>query len=421
MALQKVIRTNLFVFTALLCLQNVFPQETSRKDPDVLYLKAVEAFKAENYSMAIALSGEGLKISPEYHDIRILRVKGYLSLRQFNEADRDINYLLSNAANYPDVIPLLLQRLDLLHSPSGQLKFLKEVEETIPENVTLETRRAELLIKTGNRQAGRKIAKKFISHQDITGSERYALQQILSRSTLNEIGVSYQYINFSEEYARNESWNNFTAEYLRNLHRTAVIARINYVDRGYEQGTLYELEAYPVFSDRFYAFTNIGASNGKVFPEIHSSLSLHYNFLKNTEAEIGGRIQNYESNSYFTAIAGLSLYQGNFYFNIRSFFGPERLNRVNQSYQANVRYYFKNADHYLFLKAGSGISPDDRFLATQELERPNLNAFFGQVGMNFPLGNYHIFQLSGGILGEEMSQGTTGTQYLMNVSYRYRF
>lgn len=396
-------------------------QNEAPVDPDVLYLKGVKAYQKGDFSEALKFAKAGLVKAPHYHDIRILKVRSHLALEQSEEADKDIDYLLHNAAGYPDLTPLLQQRLNIFRTAEQKLEFLEYIKEYIPFDLSLNIRKAEILAESGKLEEAGNLAKKLISEAQLSPAETYTLKQILSLGTSNEVGVSYQYINFGKNYSYNDSWNNLSAEYMRKINRTPALARISLVDRGYDRGMLYEIEAYPVLNDRFYAFVATGVSNGKIFPDFKTNLSLYYNFWKVFEGEVGGRLQAYESNSYFTAIGGLSVYHGNFYYNLRVFIGPERLEQLDQAYHANIRYYYKGADNYLFLKGGSGISPDERFLITRQLEQPGLKTYFGQAGVNFSLANYHLFQGGAGILQEEITGENRRKQLLVNVSYRYRF
>ncbi|WP_394344226.1 YaiO family outer membrane beta-barrel protein [Antarcticibacterium flavum] len=255
----------------------------------------------------------------------------------------------------------------------------------------------------------------------LTGEERYALQLILNRSVTDEVGINYQYIGFSEDYSRNDPWHSISGEYQHNFGRTATIARVTYSDRSFKKGNLYELEAYPVFNDRFYAFANMGVSNGELFPDFRGSLSLFYNFAKVFEGEIGGRFQRFNGNDLSTGILGLTLYQGKFYFNARAFLGPEIGGELVRNYQGNVRYYLSTADNFLFLRIGNGISPDERVLSTQALENPLLEAYYGTLGVNFSLGVHHLVQVGAGALYEDITANRQGTQFIGSVGYRYRF
>ncbi|MDX1602208.1 MAG: YaiO family outer membrane beta-barrel protein [Salinimicrobium sediminis] len=407
-----------FIFLSICSLHG---QNEAPLDPDALYHQGAEAYRKGDFSQALKFAEVGLEAAPQYHDLRILKVLSQIGLSQFMEADREIEHLLHTAPVYPDLPPLLQQRLNIFQTPEQKLEFLDYIEKYIPFNLTLNIRKAEILAESGKQEEAGNLAKKLISEARLSPAETYALEKILSLGTSNEVGVSYQYINFGKSYSQNDSWHNLSTEYMRKFNRTQALARISLADGGYDRGMLYEIEAYPFLNDRFYAFVAAGVSNGKIFPDFKANLSLYYNFWKVFEGEVGGRLQAYESNNYFTAIAGLSLYQGNFYYNLRTFIGPERLEQLDQAYQANIRYYYKGADNYFFLKGGSGISPDERFLITRKLEQPGLKTYFGQAGVNFSLATYHLFQAGAGILQEEITGDNTGTQFLLNVSYRYRF
>lgn len=395
-------------------------QEISETNTDIIYTKALEEYKNQNYLEALALTQRGLELAPEYHDIRILEVRVLWALNKNREAGEHLQFLIKEAPAYVDVKPLILQNILRFEEPEEALKFLAAVERVYPEDPSLLIRKAQIHLKAGNKKEARNIALDLMRREDSEGN-RYALQTILNRTVTDEIGLNYQYIGFSEDYTQNKTWHNASFEYQHNFNRTAVMGRINYADRGYDSGTFYELEAYPVFTDKFYAFTNLGVSKGTVFPDARTSLSLFYNFARVFEAEVGSRVIFTADNSYFTGILGLTLYQGKFYLNARTFIGPERLDQMVQNYQGNIRYYLADPEEYFFLRIGSGISPDERIIFTQVQENPVLDAFYGNIGINKKLGIHHIFQIAVGALYEDINSDTTGTQIIGNIGYRYRF
>ncbi len=411
----------LYLLVAFIFTFTLEAQDITETNSDIIYQRALEAYKNEAYPASLKLTKRGLELAPEYHDIRILQIRNLWALGEFDAADSDLNYLLKEAPEYVDVKPLAYQRINQFENNSEVFNYIDKLSKIYPEDTGLKIRQAQALLKDKQRKEARALAMKLIGVKGISGADRYTLQTLLNRTVSDEIGLNYQYINFSEEYSRNDSWNSISAEYQHNFNRTAVIGRVNYVDRSYQQGTLYELEAYPVFSDRLYAFTNIGVSDGTMFPDVRTSASVFYNFAKVFEAEAGGRMLFFNDNAYFTGIVGLTAYQGKFYLNARTFIGPERKGNLVQNYQANVRYYFKNADNYLFLRLGNGISPDERTIFTQVQENPALEAYYGNFGINKTLGIHHIFQLGAGYLFEDITPENQGNQFIGTLGYRYRF
>lgn len=400
---------------------SVSSQETSETNTDKIYNQALEEYKTGNFESSLVLTNRGLELAPEYHDIRILQIRNYWAVQNFVAADKDLDFLLRNAPEYVDVKPLVYQRINQFTTEKAALDFIKTVEVFYPRDPGLKIKKAQLLLNVGSRKEARALALELYDTPGVTGGDRYLLQTILKQSISDEVGINYQYIGFSEEYSRTDPWHTISAEYQHNFGRTAVIGRVNYSDRQYDDGILYELESYPVFNDKFYAFANVGFSNGSIFPDVRSSLSFFYNFGKIFEAEAGGRMLFLNENSYFTGIAGLTMYSGKFYINVRTFLGPERAGQLDQNYQGNLRYYFKNADNYLFLRIGNGISPDERVLSTQVIQNPGLEVYYGTFGINKSIGIHHIFQISGGVLYEDITNDRKGTQLFANAGYRYRF
>lgn len=412
---------SIFFAIILLIAHSASSQETIETNTDKIYYEALEEHKKGNFEKSVSLTKRGLELAPEYHDIRILQIRNYWAMQNLEAADIDLDFLLRNAPQYVDVKPLVLQRINKFTNEKKAMDFIETAEEIYPQNLSLQVKKAQLLLNNGRRKEARSLALSLYNTPMITGGDRYILQTILNRSISNEIGINYQYIGFSEEYSRTDPWHTVSAEFQHNFGRTAVIGRMNYSDRQYDHGILYELESYPVFNDRFYAFANVGFSNGSIFPDVRTSLSFFYNFGKIFEAEAGGRMLFFDENSYFTGIAGLTIYSGKFYINARTFFGPERAGQLDQNYQGNLRYYFNSADNYLFLRFGNGISPDERVLSTQVISNPGLKAYYGNFGINKSIGIHHIFQIGGGVLYEEISSERQGTQLLANAGYRYRF
>lgn len=394
--------------------------QISETNTDEIYKQGLAQYRDQNFSRSLEYTKRGLDLAPDYYDIRILQIRNEWALDLFAEAENDLDYLLKNAPEYPDVKALALHQAGLYKQASEALTFVNMTLQYYPEDLELQSRKASLLLKTQERSEARALAQQLLKHNELNSKERYLLQTVLKRTISNEIGVNYQLVSFSEEYNR-DAWQTYTAEYQHSFNRTVVLGRVNYTDRSYDQGTLYELEAYPVFSDRFYAFTNIGFSDGSLYPDFRGSLSFYYNFAHFLEAEAGGRLLHFSNKDFFSGILGLTAYSGKFYLNTRAFLGPQRLGKLTQNYQFNIRYYLQNADNYLFGRLGSGISPDESLIFTQVQENPDLKAYYTNLGINKTLGTHHIFQLSAGYLFEDITSAKKGNQFLGSIGYRYRF
>ena len=399
----------------------IHSQEITETNTDLILKEANKAFQASDFKKSLQLTTRGLELAPEYHDIRILQIRNLWALDEISAADRDLDFLLKKVPQYEGLKALVLQRINRFEDKNQALEFLNSIDKIYPDDIIFQVKRSQLLLDAKQAREARVLALKLSKRDGLEPGHRYLLQNILKQTVTNEIGINYQYIGFSEDYINNDPWHSISGEYQHNFGRTATIARATFSDRGSREGVLYELEAYPVLNDRLYTFVNFGFSNGALFPDLRGSLSIFYNFAKVFEAELGGRIQKYNEDSFYTGIAGLTFYHDKFYFNVRTFIGPEINEELVQNYQANIRYYFSGADNYVFIRTGTGISPDERILSTQALENPLLDAYYGTVGINFSGGIHHHFQLGVGMLYEDLSNDAKGTQGIASVGYRYRF
>ena len=409
-----------FKLLFFVCLFSNFLGHAQQLDTDKLYLQALQEYREARYSEALELTRKGLEVAPGYHDIRILQVRTLFALQKFEVAGKNIELLLTTAPGYEGVKTLAMQRLYQLEGNEA-LNYANHLLEIYGPDPDLKIRTARLFLERGEKNKARELATEVYAFRNLDDRQRYALQQLLDLTVTNAVQVTGQYITFSDNYSRSDSWYAVSVEYQHNFKNLALIGRATYSDRSYNDGSLYEIEAYPILSEKMYAFANIGISEGNIFPEYRASASLFYNFATSFEAEAGFRSLFYNDNNYFTAIAGLTAYTGRFYLNARAFVGPERLEQLVQNYQFNVRYYLSTSENYLFGRLGSGISPDEPTLYTRAQENPSLEAWYFSAGINKTLGMHHVVSISGGILSEDLPRGETGTQFTASLGYKYKF
>jgi len=409
----------------LLCLFSLIffkvnSQQLSEKNTDSLYFQGLELYQNKEYQQSLRYTNRGLELAPEYHDIRILRVRNFWALDSIAQATGDLEFLMLNAQDYPGVGELTIRHTTLLKDPREALEYLKLLEKSQSLSANMLILKSELLLKNKEKKASRAIALDLFNNGDLDQNKRYVLQNILKRTISDEIGVNYQYIYFSEQYNR-DSWQTISPEYQHYFNSSAVIARINYTDRGYDQSTLYELESYPVFSKKVYAFLNLGISEGTLYPDLRSSASVFFNIFSRFELETGARLLHFSDDDFYSGILGLTMYTGKFYINSRLFLGPEINDQLNQNYQLNLRYYLNNTDNFISLRLGTGISPDDTTIFTQVQDNPSLEAYYANLGFDFTIGPHHLIRLSTGYLFEDITSDRQGDQFIGTMGYSYRF
>lgn len=386
---------------------------------DKMYLEALKEYRNSNYSKSLKLTTTALNAAPNYHDIRILQIRNQYALQHLEEAHKNLEYLLTKAPQYEGVKTLAFQRLGQMR-PEAAAPFLNTLLDIYEKDTELKILKARFLLHSGESEKAGKLATEIYRQKSLTDGQRYNLHQLINQTVKNAVQVTGQYISFSDDYRRNDPWYVLSTEYQHNFSNMSLIGRVTYSDRSFNDGTLYEIEAYPIFSEKIYAFGNLGFSNGTIFPDFRASASVFYNFAPSFEAEVGFRSLNYAGNNHFTGIGGITTYTGRFYLNARAFIGPERFEKLVQNYQFNIRYYLSTPENYIFGRLGNGISPDDPTLYTRAQENPALEVWYVNTGINKSIGIHHVISISGGILYEDLPGDNRGQQLFASLGYRYK-
>ncbi len=254
----------------------------------------------------------------------------------------------------------------------------------------------------------------------LTPDQLYRRQLLARRVYRNQLSLSHELLAFRPEYPVTGSWNSLAVEYKRLIAQTSVIGRVSYARRFDDTDLLYELESYPVFSNRFYSYVNVSVGQARFYQQFGASASAYYSLSKGYELEAGFRYLRFRQVEFTSIIGGVTKYIGRFYLNTRAYLGPRDASTLIQNYQLNVRYYLHGPEEYLSLRLGTGISPDDRNRWLQVKENPNLNALYATVGIH-KVWEHTILMLQAGYLHEQLTSNRDGRQWIVASTLRYRF
>lgn len=236
-------------------------------------------------------------------------------------------------------------------------------------------------------------------------------------SLQNAISFVYSYHHFTRQFP--DDWHLGSVEYKRQTAMGAILARVNHASRLNRNGFQYEVDAYPKLSQNVYAYLNFGYSNkAPVFPNWRSGVSVYVSLPKGWEAEGGFRHLYFDQNIWM-GTAGLSKYEGDWLFSLRSFFRPGAAGS-SQSYFASARRYLKDEKDFVWVQAGRGISPDEnrnvQLNASQRLASTKIAA-----GTQISLSSRSQLLFSASWSRDEFLPDTYGNQYFSSLGINRRF
>ncbi|WBX73163.1 YaiO family outer membrane beta-barrel protein [Tenacibaculum pacificus] len=387
---------------------------------DSLYYKANNLYKNKEYNKAFSIVNKALNIAPEYIDIRVLRIRISQQLQDLNSSKKDLLKLLSLDKS-EDYKRFVFNQLNKIETTKRLTDFINEVDVFYKNNSDFDLFVAESYFRFKDIRSTRNVMYK-ISKRLLNDKQKYRYRLLLKKINKNQIGVYYDITTFKKEYSTQKTWHTTQLEYMNFIGMHSVGVRVTHSKRFIDDAFLYELESYPVFNQKTYGFVNVsGSSKSDFFQNLGIKSSIYYTVLKWLEVEAGFRYLSYNTDDFTSYVIGVTSYQNKFYLNARVFIGPKIGDDFIQNYQANIRYYYKSAEDYLFLRVGTGISPDESSRFTQVIPNPDLNSYYINLGATKSVGHNYNVSVRLGYLTEELSNNRVGNQLQANIGLKYRF
>ena len=206
-------------------------------------------------------------------------------------------------------------------------------------------------------QAAKQLIKLLKSHP-ANAEARNKLSTIRADLRRNYVRLAYSYDSF-EKNSKQDPWHLVALSYGRKTKVGTVIGRVNWAERFGSKGVQYEVDGYPHFSENNYAYLNVGYSNLTIFPKIRTGAEWYHSFPKAFEGSLGMRALFFSNSDTYMLTGTVGKYTGNYWFSFRSYLIPSS-SGTSVSGSIQTRRYFADAEDYIGLRIGYGISPDDR-------------------------------------------------------------
>lgn len=249
-----------------------------------------------------------------------------------------------------------------------------------------------------------------------TGSpSAYRGQQLADRPPPNRLTASYSYFDFDTDF---DSWHLLSAWYERRGSSGSLIGRVNYANRFDRSAVQFELESWPIFSRRFYAYLNAGYSPSSSYPEWRFGGELYGNIPGAWEASAGFRLLVFDEEDVPMLAGSLGKYYGNYWTSLRPFLVFEDGGDLSLTLVLVTRRYFIDADNYLSALVSYGRGPNQGVSAA-ELDR--LDDVKLELGGKHPLGRDLSWSWTASFEREELSGDRVRNRFGLGAGFEQRF
>lgn len=389
---------------------------------DSLYFQSLNLYKDQAYSKALSKADQGLALAADYTDIRILRIRIAHQIEKIDIASKDIFYLHEHKKNSENktLFNLVHKQLSFYKDATDLSQFLVKIAPYYKDNVDFQLATAEAYLGNEDTREARRIITS-IRKKNLSTKQKYRLRVMLKTLGTNTISINQELLSFLGDFPIRKTWHTTSIGYFHFFKWGSIGTGVSRSRRFTDEGTLFTLETYPQLGSKLYAHINLNYSSKKDFYQHYgASSSLYYTVFKKIELEAGFKYLDFDTATFFSSILGFTLYERDYYINLRAVIGPNIQDNYIQNYQLTVRRYLNDSESYLFSRIGTGISPDESLQFTQIVVTPRLKSYYALVGISKWFNRYNL-NLSAGYQSQEISNVKRGNQLIANIGVTYRF
>ena len=230
----------------------------------------------------------------------------------------------------------------------------------------------------------------------------------------NSVRLTYTVDFFDKEFNR-DPWQITSLAYGRKTKAGTFIARLNYASRFGTNGFQVEADAYPKLGENSYGYLNYGFSKNSLFPDNRFGAEWYRNFPKAFEGSAGIRLLGFGSALTDIYTATIGKYAGNYWLSLRTYVTPGD-EGTSLSGALSVRRYFADAENYVGLRLGYGISPDDSRNQIDSERRLMTKTRSIRTEFNHIFSRSWILNAGAVLGGEEIQPGEFSGYYTFDIS-----
>jgi len=426
-----IIRLNLSVFIAVVFVQLVNAQKATSENTDSLFFVARDyAFNGEREKAREVLY-DILEHHPNYIDCQLLLGRTLAWDNMYDSARVELGKAIKIKRYYKDAINAMIDLETWSHNYGKAIYYIDYGLVGYPRNENWLMKKAELLIEMGREEEANRVLSTILDLDPLQTEAIELVKKMKKSSMLNAILLIYSFEYFDKPWTRR--WHMFGVGYKRHTRFGSVFGRM-YLSDIVKDGELlfenetamqFEVEAYPKIAKKYYMYIAYAYSPDRLFPEHRMGAELFHSFPLQLEGSLGLRFMEFRSatggvKDVLIYTASVGYYYRNYWFSLRPYITP-KTQGVSQSYNLEIRRYFKSADNYFSLSFGLGNSPDEPSNYTKDYEVYELSKQKVRVAYRNYIFKRIIGEINFSYENEEYDQKKFRDIWASSLKFRYLF
>ncbi len=392
----------------------------TQQDVDALFRKARQLGGQGRYAEAQGVCRSILEDIPEYHDVRVYLGRLLLWSRDYDAARAELNKVLDRVPDHADALHAAVDAEMWSGHPEEALRVCERALGFFPQDRDFRFKKARTLADLRRYPESAETLRNLLAADPDDEDARGLLRFLQSAAQILSFGQTYRLEALDREGRDLRPWHFFSLEAAAHPGRSALIGRVNYADRDYGAGgltgTQIELDAWPVFNDRFYAYLNAGFSSDIIFPRTRLGGEIYANLPGAFELSAGLRYMDFRETRVYLYTGTVGKYHGNYWFSFRPWISSDDQGSIFSGLLW-MRRYFRTQHEYIGVLAGFGATPVELvFLA--DIQR--YSSFRLGLEAKFPFSQ--IFALRGHLRfeREEYLPDVFGSRFVLDLRLEQR-
>lgn len=384
---------------------------------DKMLVKAREYAFNKRKPEARKLCRQILERDSTYFDAAVLIGRTYAWDGKYDSARIVLNHIIERRAGYYDALDALIDIENWSDNYMAAIKYADIGLASHPNDTGFLYKKARIINNSGNSKDAIIILNQVLAIKPSDKDASGLLLTIRNGKMVNKLTINYWAYTFNND----NPWNFASAAIGRKTSNFGTVTlRYNYASRFGQEGHQVEIDAYPAIAKGIYMYFNTGISDKKNFPFSRLSIEPYVKLPLSFEMSFGFRYLNFDdsriaaldSNKVIIYTGTIGKYYGNYWFSVRPYFthGTERWSK---SVNLTVRRYLADADSYLSVILGTGISPDEQQYAFD----PGYYLKSSKIDIDYQqkIANRFFLNCGTGLAREEIRAGTKRNRFSFDI------
>jgi len=387
----------------------LFAQKKQKSYKSFDEIKRLISLKQRDEAVLLCLSI--LEKKPTYYDVRVYLGRIYSWEKKYDDARKELLKVLLKKPKYKEALEIIINIEMWTGNYLKALEYIDTALNSYPVNERFLFLKVKVLHKL-DRTAG--ASETILELLELNPSHKEANEfdeKLKIYRKINAVAVSYELDVFDKIF---DPRHLLFVTLSRKTKYGTVIGRTSLAKRFGKEGFQYEIDAYPRIRSGTYAYLNFGVSYSSLFPSRRYGIELYQKLPKSFEFSVGLRYLEFSSSAPKIITGSVGKYYKNYWFSIRPYFTPKSYG-TSMSVNLTVRNYLKNANNFIYLTVGMGVSPDERGRLVNENSLYKLKSYKASFGIQKTLSPIMKLRFKMGYFLEEIQFS------LGDFSKRYNF